>query len=257
MMSKLAVILILMLGLTGFTLTYGPPWQALPVTAEDRQPGNVPESQGELLEPRLEHAMARVRPLLHRYGYAALFLTVMVEGFGVFAPGQTMLIAAALTAAQGNLNIVWVMIWAFGAAVLGNSLGYLLGRWGGRRLLAKFKVRQDRLARLEGYFGRYGRGVVLMARFFDGLRQLNGIVAGLLKMPWGVFTTVNVLGAVLWTGVWGLGAYILGKEIHPYHGACRRLEPWVLAFSLLACLALLVYLFRHRHPKKPQAGSPS
>lgn len=257
MMSKLAVILILMLGLTGFTLTYGPPWQALPVTAEDRQPGSVPESQGELLEPRLDHAMARVRPLLHRYGYPALFLTVMVEGFGVFAPGQTMLIAAALTAAQGNLNIVWVMIWAFGAAVLGNSLGYLLGRWGGRRLLAKFKVRQDRLARLEGYFGRYGRGVVLMARFFDGLRQLNGIVAGLLKMPWGVFTTVNVLGAVLWTGVWGLGAYILGKEIHTYHGACRRLEPWVAAFSLLACLALLVYLFRHRHRKKPQAGSPS
>jgi membrane protein DedA with SNARE-associated domain len=257
MMSKLAVILMLLLGLAGFTLTYGPPWQALPVAAEDRQQENVPESQEKQLEPRLEHAMARVRPLLHRYGYPALFLTVMVEGFGVFAPGQTMLIAAALTAAQGNLNIVWVMIWAFGAAVLGNSLGYLLGRWGGRRLLAKFKVRQDRLARLEGYFGRYGRGVVLMARFFDGLRQLNGIVAGLLKMPWGVFTTVNVLGAVLWTGVWGLGAYILGKEIHPYHGACRRLEPWVVAFSLLACLALLVYLFRHRRPKKPQAGSPS
>jgi membrane protein DedA with SNARE-associated domain len=251
MMSKLAVILILLLGLTGFTLTDGPHWQPLSVTAEDRQPVNVPESQGEQLEPRLEYAMARVRPLLQRYGYLALFLTVMVEGFGVFAPGQTMLIAAALSAARGNLNIVWVMIWAFVAAVLGNSLGYLLGRGGGRPLLAKFKVRQDRLARLEGYFGRYGRGVVLMARFFDGLRQLNGIVAGLLKMPWGVFTTVNVLGAVLWTGVWGLGAYVLGKEIHPYHGACRHLEPWVAAFTLLACLALLVYLFRHRHPKKP------
>jgi membrane protein DedA with SNARE-associated domain len=257
MMSKLVVILMLMLGLSGFMLTYGPAWPARPAAAEERQPGNVSESLGKPLEPRLEHAMARVQPLLHRYGYPALFLTVMVEGFGVFAPGQTMLIAAALSAAQGNLNIVWVMIWAFVAAVLGNSLGYLLGRGGGRPLLAKFKVRQDRLARLEGYFGRYGRGVVLIARFFDGLRQLNGIVAGLLKMPWGVFTTVNVLGAVLWTGVWGLGTYVLDKEIHPYHGACRHLEPWVAAFSLLACLALLVYLFRHRHPKKPQAGSPS
>jgi membrane protein DedA with SNARE-associated domain len=257
MMSRLPIILILMLGLSGFTLTYGPLWPARPVAAEDRQPGNLPQSQGEQLEPRLEQAMARVRPLLHRYGYPALFLTIMVEGFGVFAPGQTMLIAAALTAAQGNLNIVWVMIWAFLAAVLGNSLGYLLGRWGGRRLLVKFRVRQERLARLEGYFSRYGGVVVLMARFFDGLRQLNGIVAGLLKMPWGVFTAVNVLGAVFWTGVWGLGAYVLGKEIHPYHGACRRLEPWVLAFSLLACLALLFYLFRPRHPKKPPAGSPS
>jgi membrane protein DedA with SNARE-associated domain len=256
-MSKPAVILMLMLGLAAFTLTHRPPWQARPAAAADRHQTNVAEPQGEGLEPRLEHAMARVRPLLHRYGYPALFLTVMVEGFGVFAPGQTMLIAAALSAAQGNLNIAWVMIWAFLAAVLGNSLGYLLGRWGGRALLAKFRVQQDRLARLEGYFGRYGGGVVLVARFFDGLRQLNGIVAGLLEMPWRVFTTFNVLGAVFWTGVWGMGAYVLGKEIHPYHGACRRLEPWVLGFSLLACLALLVYLLRHRHPKKPQAGSPS
>jgi membrane protein DedA with SNARE-associated domain len=255
-MSKLAVILMLMLSLGGFRLTYGPPGPARPVAAPEHQPVKVPASQAKPFEPRLEQAMARVRPLLHRYGYAALFLTVMVEGCGVFAPGQTVLIAAALTAAQGNLNIVWVMIWAFGAAVLGNSLGYLLGRWGGRALLARFKVRQDRLARLEGYFGRYGRGVVLMARFFDGLRQLNGIVAGLLKMPWGVFTTVNVLGAVLWTGVWGLGAYFLDKEIHAYHGAYRLIEPWVLAFTLLAGLALLVYLFRYRHPKKPRAGSP-
>jgi membrane protein DedA with SNARE-associated domain len=251
MMSKIAVILMLLLGLSGFTLTYGPPWPALPVGTEDRQPGNIPESQGRPLEPRLEHAMARVRPLLQHYGYPALFLTVMVEGFGIFAPGQTILIAAAFSAAQGNLNIAWVMIWALVAAVLGNSLGYLLGRWGGRPLLSKFKVRQDRLVRLEGYFGHYGWGVVLMARFFDGLRQLNGIVAGLLKMPWRVFSTVNVLGAVLWTGVWGLGTYVLDKEIHTYHGACRRLQPWVLTFSLLACLALLVYLFRHRHPKKP------
>jgi membrane protein DedA with SNARE-associated domain len=250
-MLKLAVILMLMLSLSGVTLTYGPAGPALPVTAVNRQPENVPESQREPLEPRLEQAMARVRPLLQHYGYPALFLTVMVEGFGVFAPGQTILIAAALTATRGNLNIVWVMIWAFVAAVLGNSLGYLLGRWGGRPLLAKFKVRQDRLVRLESYFGRYGWGVVLFARFFDGLRQLNGIVAGLLKMPWGIFSTVNVLGAVLWTGVWGLGTYLLDKEIHTYHAAGHRLQPWVLAFSLLACLAFLVYLFRHRHPKKP------
>ena len=136
--------------------------------------------------------------------------------------------------------------------MLGNSLGYLLGRWGGRPLLARFKVRRDHLARLEGHFRRYGGGVVLVARFFDGLRQVNGIVAGMLEMPWRVFTGFNVLGAVLWTGVWGLGAYWLDTEISTVHHAFRRVEPFVVALTLVGFLALMVYLFRHRQTSKAE-----
>ena len=131
-----------------------------------------------------------MQPVFDRYGYLAVFLAILVEGVGIPAPGQTFLIAAALSAAHGNLSLVWVLILACLAAGLGNSLGYLLGRWGGRRLLARFKVRGDRLARLEEKFRRYGGGVVLVARFFDGLRQLNGIVAGMLAMPWKIFIGV-------------------------------------------------------------------
>jgi membrane protein DedA with SNARE-associated domain len=92
---------------------------------------------------------------------------------------------------------------------------------------------------------------VLVARFFDGLRQLNGIVAGMLAMPWKMFTGFNVLGAILWTGVWGLGTYFLGKEINPVHNAISRIEPFVVALTLVGFLALLVYLFRRRLTKKP------
>jgi membrane protein DedA with SNARE-associated domain len=246
MLSKLAVSLMLILGLAGFLPAYGPPMAARLAATADRDRGKVTEPQEGWIAQDLEKTITRVQPVLNRYGYAALFLTIMVEGFGIIAPGQTFLIAAAVTASQGKLSIVWVAICAFLAAVLGNSLGYLLGRWGGRTLLAKFKVRGDRLARLEGYFRRYGQGVVLIARFFDGLRQLNGIVAGILKMPGGVFTTVNVLGAILWVGVWGLGSYFLGKEINTFHIAFRTIEPWVVALSLVAFLALIVYLLRHR-----------
>ena len=73
-----------------------------------------------------------MQPMLDRYGYLVVFLTILVEGVGIPAPGQTLLIAAALSAAHGNLSLVWVLIWACLAAGLGNSLGYLLGRWGGR-----------------------------------------------------------------------------------------------------------------------------
>ena len=165
--------------------------------------------------------------------------------------GSAMLIAAALSAAHGNLSIVWVMILAFTGAGLGNSLGYLLGRWGGRALLARFKLRGDRLARLEGHFRRYGGGAVLVARFFDGLRQLNGIVAGMLAMPWGVFTGFNVLGAMLWTGVWGLGTYWLDKDISMIHRAFRKIEPFAMALTLMGFLALMVYLFHLRQTQKP------
>jgi membrane protein DedA with SNARE-associated domain len=93
---------------------------------------------------------------------------------------------------------------------------------------------------------------VLVARFFDGLRQLNGIVAGMLAMPWKMFTGFNVLGAILWTGVWGLGTYFLDREIKTVHRAFRQIEPFVVALTLVGVLALMAYLFRRSRTKKPQ-----
>lgn len=211
--------------------------------------GQVSEPSVEQVVQDLEQAIAKVQPFLNRYGYLAVFLAIMVEGIGILAPGQTLLIAAVLSAAQGDLNLVWVLFMAVTGAILGNSLGYMIGRFGGRPLLHKIKVNERRLQRLEGYFARHGKGVVLMARFFDGLRQLNGIVAGMLKMPWLVFTIFNVLGAILWTGVWGLGTYYLDKKIAASHLTSRQIELWVASFCILAFLAMLLHLLRHRQEK--------
>ena len=243
MLKQLALILMLLV-LAGFMPAWGSPGQPLPASAAVRDAGAAPSPRVARLEHDLEQAVARVQPVFDRYGYLAVFLTILVEGVGIPAPGQTFLIAAALSAAHGKLSLVWVLILACLAAGLGNSLGYLLGRWGGRRLLARFKVQGDRLARLEGKFRRYGGVLVLVARFFDGLRQLNGIVAGMLEMPWKIFMAFNVLGAILWTGVWGLGAYFLDKEIKPVHSAFGLIEPFVVALTLVGFLALMVYLFR-------------
>ena len=197
-----------------------------------------------------------MQPVFDRYGYLAVFAAILVEGVGIPAPGQTFLIAAALSAAHGKLSLVWVLITACLAATLGNSLGYLLGRWGGRRLLARFKVRGDRLVRLEEKFRRYGGGVLLVARFFDGLRQLNGIVAGMLEMPWKIFMAFNVLGAILWTGVWGLGTYFLDREIKPVHRTFAQIEPFIVALTLVGVLALMVYLFRRGQTKSTKYRRP-
>ena len=244
-LAAILVLAILILGLT-MGLTAG---RQHPAQKPDKSPHQTSSLSDDRVVRDLEHAIARVQPLLDRYGYPVLFLAIMVEGFGLVAPGQTLLIAAALTAAQGGLNIVWVLALAFTAAILGNTLGYLIGRWGGRPLLHKFKVNEQRLQRLEGYFRRYGKGVVFFGRFFDGLRQLNGLVAGMLKMPWQVFMACNILGAGLWTGAWGLGAYGLDKKIAAYHLTFRALAPWAAIFFVLIFLALVVYLL-HSGRKK-------
>ena len=200
-----------------------------------------PPAQDRLIED-FEHAIETVQPLLDRYGYPVVFVAVLVEGFGLVAPGQTLLMAAAYTSARGGLNLILVLLAAFTAAVLGNSLGYLLGVKGGRPLLHKLWVNEERLQRLEGYFKRYGKGIVVVARFFDGLRQLNGIVAGLLHMPWKSFTISNILGAALWTGVWGLGTYILEKEIAKVHLPIRLVEPIIAILVFLGVLIFFIYL---------------
>lgn len=240
---------ILIVGLAGLSFAEAPSSQTLLASNTNEPTVQASASSPNRIARDFERAIARVQPFLDRYGYPVLFLAVMVEGIGLLAPGQTLLIAAALVAAKGNLNIVWVLIWAFTAAVVGNSLGYLIGRWGGRPLLLKIKVNEKHLERMERYFARYGKGVVIIARFFDGLRQLNGIVAGMLEMPWGVFNLVNILGALLWIGVWGLGTYFLEKEIGRIHHILHNLNFFVKIFALLSFLFLLIYLLWRRKQK--------
>jgi membrane protein DedA with SNARE-associated domain len=250
MLTRLGLTLILV-GLAGFLPVWGPPGPAPATPAATMEQGTTSSSRVERLEQDFKKAVARVQPVIDRYGYPAVFLTILVEGVGIPAPGQTILIAAALSAAHGHLSIIWVMVLAFMGAWLGNSLGYLLGRWGGRALLTRFKVRGDHLARLEKLFRRYGGGVVLAARFFDGLRQLNGLVAGMLAMPWGKFTGFNLLGAGLWTGVWGLGTYWLDRDISMIHRVFAKIGPFTVVLTLVGFVALIVYLFHQRQTQKP------
>jgi membrane protein DedA with SNARE-associated domain len=193
-----------------------------------------------------ERSLARVQPLLLRYGYGAAFVAVMAEGIGIPTPGQTLLMASALEAADGRMNITSILFLVTVAATLGNSIGYAIGRWGGRAALNKLNVNPQRQQRLDDLFKRRGGIVILLARFLDGLRQLNGIVAGVLQMPWWTFTAYNVAGALLWTCSWGLGTYYLGRDIHVIATFFHRHRPLLFTLSVATCAAVLVYLLRFR-----------
>ncbi|GAA4235876.1 membrane protein DedA with SNARE-associated domain [Streptosporangium album] len=113
-------------------------------------------------------------------GYLAVGALLFVEDFGVPTPGETILIAAAVYAGAGQLNIVVVAV-AVAAAVAGDNLGYLIGRTGGRAFIHRWGryilLPPQRFHRAERFFARHGGKVVTVARFVEGLRQANGIIA--------------------------------------------------------------------------------
>jgi membrane protein DedA with SNARE-associated domain len=145
------------------------------------------------------------------YGILALFCIIYLESLGAPLPGETLLMGSAILAEKGDFLIWHVALVVWAGAVLGDSTGYLIGRFGGRRLLQRFgwvvKLTPDRLAQLEDLFRRRGAVIVFGARFVVLLRQLNGLVAGSMAMPWHRFFAANALGAAAWTAVWTFGPY--------------------------------------------------
>lgn len=201
--------------------------------------------------------LAELAPVLDRYGYLAVAGLVFVESFGVPAPAQTLLIVAALYAGSGRLNVALVAVIAFTAAVVGDNTGYWIGRVGGRRLVLRVGryvlLTEARLARAEGFFERHGGMIVAVARFVDGLRQFNGIVAGVVRMPWWRFMAYNALGAALWSGLWSAFGYFAGRHIVAHFDQIERYQHYLLAALGLVVL-LLVGRWLWKNQRRGDAG---
>lgn len=188
--------------------------------------------------------MLDISQIISDYGPWAIFVLVLIEDFGIPVPGETALISAALLASQGKMPILWLLSAAWLGAVIGDNIGYAIGRFGGRRVVLRYGkkvgISAQRLARIERFFQRRGSAIVIVARFFIGLRQLNGIVAGLGCMAPLRFFLYNAIGAALWVGVWGFGIYWFGQQLK---NVLERLGP-IAMYTLggVAAVALVVYL---------------
>ncbi|GGS76595.1 MULTISPECIES: DedA family protein [Streptomyces] len=190
------------------------------------------------MSPPLPGPLAALEPLLGHYGYWAVGAVVFVEDFGVPAPGETILLAAGVYAGAGRLNVAAVAVIAFVAAVAGDNLGYLIGRTGGRAFVHRWGryvlLTPKRFAAAEAFFARHGGRIVTVARFVEGLRQANGIIAGTTGMRWRRFLAFNALGAALWVGLWTTLAYLAGDHITAVYEEIRRYQPYVLLAAAVA-----------------------
>lgn len=194
--------------------------------------------------------MVPLQSYLNHYGYWAIFGAIFLEDFGMPVPGETLLIAGALMASQGKMHIVQLLLAACVAAITGDNVGYAIGRFGGRRLVFRYGryvfITEQRLSKAEKFFQRFGGVVVIVARFLAGLRQLNGIIAGTVKMSWWRFLTYNMLGAALWVGFWGILFYELGEKGTRFVAGFNKVE-FFLIFGVLAALVVVtVYMLRGR-----------
>ena len=189
--------------------------------------------------------LATAHPYIVQYGYGALFGVLFAESFGLPLPGETFLVAASFLAVQGQLSIWLVGLTAWAAAVLGDNVGYAMGRFGGRRLVARHGARVGisaaRLNKTERFFAHYGPEVVIVARFFPLLRQLNGIAAGSAGMGWKRFVSYNALGALLWVGAWSTGVYYFGHRIEVWLLRVHTAELWLAGALALALLGAAAY----------------
>jgi membrane protein DedA with SNARE-associated domain len=211
---------------------------------------------------RLPGFLNDLAPVLDHWGYLAVGGLLFVEDFGVPAPGETVLIAAAVYAGAGRLNVVVVALAAFAAAILGDNVGYAIGRFGGRPLVLRFgryvRVTEERLDKAEAFFARHGGKIVVVARFVEGLRQVNGIIAGTSEMAWPRFLMFNAIGAALWVGCWIAVGYLAGDHISTIYHQFNRYALYLVAAALAVAVALVARrLIRRRtgsHEPEQQKG---
>jgi membrane protein DedA with SNARE-associated domain len=192
---------------------------------------------------------------LNQYGYPILFLVIFVESFGIPAPGQTLLITAALFAATGNLHLWLVLVVAFAAAVLGDNIGYLIGHKGGHKLLfryaRRFGVSQARMEKIFERFNHHGGWFVFLARFFDVARQINGLIAGSAKMSFRRFLLFNSIGAALWVALWGIGSYYLGRGLKQWFSQYEHVATWLIVGVIVLCaIVIAVWLWRRAQQRR-------
>jgi len=155
---------------------------------------------------------------LESYGYLVVFLLVLIESIGIPVPGETALIGAALYAGSTHKLEIWGVIAAAAAgAIIGDNIGFSIGRYGGARLLLRYGhkigLHENRLKIGIWLFRRHGGKVVFWGRFVSVLRTWAAFLAGTNKMAWPRFLFFNAAGGIVWATLYGLLYYFFGSVL--------------------------------------------
>ena len=192
--------------------------------------------------------IAGLEHFVHDYGVFAVFLILTFEALGAPLPGETLLIFASVLAGRGEMSLSALLMFAWIGSVLGDNIGYAVGRTVGRAAIsrygAKVGLNDTRFSAVEKVFLRYGPMTVVFARFFNILRQLNGIVAGAMGMDWRRFLLCNAVGGALWVTVWVFAASYFTEHMSVLTGLAHHTKVVVGVFVAIALIVVLTLVLR-------------
>src|SRR3954452_4217965 len=197
--------------------------------------------------------MDRFLSLIEHYGYLVVLFGVMAESTGVPLPGETILIAAGVLAQRGHLGLGAAVAFGVLGAVLGDQLGYRIGRVGGRPFVLRWGrhlfITPERLGRAEAFFGRHGGKAVFLARFFSGLRVFGALAAGTSRMRWRTFLFYNALGGAVWATAAVSAGYLLGGSLGLVERWTGRASALLAGLLVLGVALYLSYRWVAKHPE--------
>ncbi len=188
-------------------------------------------------------AIGSILSLIAQYGYLIVLLGVMLESAGVPLPGETTLVVSGVLAQQGYLDLGDVILFGILGAVIGDQIGYWVGREGGRPFVLRWGryvlITPERLQHAEEFFERHGGKAVFLARFIADLRVFGALIAGISRMHWRTFFFYNALGGAIWATAAVLAGYLVG-------GSVQLVAQWVgqasVLLGILLALAVVFYL---------------
>lgn len=183
--------------------------------------------------------------LVQQFGYAGLFIAMTLANIGAPVGSELILPAAGAAVAKGLLSSVWLAIAvAVGAELVGQSIGYAVGRFGGRPFLDRFgkyiRFHHSEMERVEQFFDRYGRFSIFICRFVPVIRGVVGIPAGIAEMPLAAFYLWTLLGSVIFCGGLILLGHTLGAHAHDVIAASRKFVYLIVALVALALLGVVM-----------------
>jgi membrane protein DedA with SNARE-associated domain len=193
-----------------------------------------------------------ITSLFAQYGYAVVVVGVFLENVGIPVPGETVLLAAGFFAKQQVLRLSIVIPCAIVAAILGDNLGYWIGRRGGRTFVERrgkyFGFSAKRLASAEAYFREHGPRTIVFARFIPGIRVVAALAAGVTHVRWPIFLVYNTAGAVVWATAIAFLGYLFG---HSWTLLERSVSGAGLVLLVLVVAAIAFAVLRRRSSCSP------
>jgi membrane protein DedA with SNARE-associated domain len=206
-------------------------------------------------------SLATLQNALNTIGYPAVAIFIMIESSGIPFPGETMLLLASFYAAVSHqLQIPLVIACAAFGAIIGDNIGYYIGRTGGRAFVVRFGkyvfIKPEHLERAELYFAKHGDKTVFFGRFIAVLRAWAAFLAGVNHMHWRTFLIYNAAGGIVWATTFGILGYVAGRFFHDNFAQVERLAATLgwLGSGLIVAAALAAFIvFRLRKHKRTQA----